>query len=198
MIADVKTLATTIGLKLDRAATEFLALTSGGDLYRTAAELEKIRAWLGADGARKVDLRIVREVAVGGGLLSGWEMADGVTARDRGRALAAARRVLDAGEEPLKILGGLAWRARVMLEAKALLERGGRPNDVLKQVRAWSFEEALLQGLSRYSMAELLAFPAGLLEADRALKSRAIDPRAVLESLVDRLTGGAESQRGGR
>jgi hypothetical protein len=47
-------------------------------------------------------------------------------------------------------------------------------------------------------MAELLAFPAGLLEADRALKSRAIDPRAVLESLVDRLTGGAESQRGGR
>jgi DNA polymerase-3 subunit delta len=198
MVADVKTLAAAMGLKLDRAATEFLALSSGGDLYRTAAELEKIRAWLGEDGARKVDLRIVREVAVAGGLLSGWEMADGVTARDRGRALAAARRVVDAGEEPLRILGGLAWRARVMLEGKALLERGGRPAEVVKRVRAWSFEDDLLQGLSRYSIAELLAFPAGLLEADRALKSRAIDPRAVLESLVDRLIGGTETGRGAR
>jgi DNA polymerase III delta subunit len=96
--------------------------------------------------------------------VSGWEVANAVMARDREGALAAARYLVDAGDEPIRIVGGLAWRARMMLQSRT--ERD-----------------------AQYSLTELLKFPAALLRADRALKSRRISPRAVLEDLVDSLTG---------
>ncbi len=141
---------------------------------------------------------VVREVAASGGLLSGWEVADAILRRDRAAALAAARRLVDGGDEPIRIVGGLAWRARVMIQAKALLAEGRRADEVVRATRAFYYRDALLQGLSRYTLEELLAFPATLLQADRTLKSRSIHPRAVLENLVDRLTGPSVGARGQR
>jgi len=124
--------------------------------------LEKIRAWAG-DSKKPIDGDVVREVASAGAAVSGWEVANAVMARDREGALAAARELVDAGDEPIRIVGGLAWRARMMLQSAR-------------------------EGRSEYSIKELLEFPAILLRADRALKGRRIGPRAVLEELVDRLT----------
>jgi DNA polymerase-3 subunit delta len=185
---DVIAMAREKDLDVDKATAGFLYQLAGGDLYRLSNELEKIRAWLG-DGDRRVTQEIVREVASSGGLLSGWEVADAVLRRDRAAALAAARRLVDAGDEPIRVVGGLAWRARVMLQARVLLDAGKSPNEVVKATRAFYYRDALLQGVSRYSLDELLRFPATLLQADKTLKSRSIHPRAVLESLVDRLTG---------
>ena len=188
--ADARRLARDKGLELDPSAAAFLAQLVGGDLYRLDAELEKLRAWLGAAGG-PVGPDAVREVAAGSGLLTGWELADAVTVRDRAEGLAAARRLARAGEEAVRTVGGVAWRARVLLEAKALESQGRRRDEVLGVKGAFFFREKLALGLERYTLAELLAFPAALLEADRTLKSRSIDASAVLERLVDRLTGGA-------
>lgn len=185
---DVVAMAREKDLDVDSTTAGFLDQLAGGDLYRLSNELEKIRAWLG-DGDRRVTQEIVREVASSGGLLSGWEVADAVLRRDRAAGLAAARRLVDAGDEPIRVVGGLAWRARMMLQARALLDAGTSPNEVVKATRAFYYRDALLQGVSRYSVGELLRFPATLLQADKTLKSRSIHPRAVLENLVDRLTG---------
>lgn len=185
--AELQAMADERGLKLDRAAADLLMLAFGSDLYRLSSELDKIRAWLGAR-AKRVTLDAVREVASAGGGLTGWEVADAVTRRDRAAALAAARRLVDGGDEPIKIVGGLASRARSLLQAKVMLEHGAGEEQVISATRSWYFKESLFDGLKRYTMPELLAFPATLLAADRTLKSRSIDPRAVLEELVDRLT----------
>jgi len=185
---DVVAMAREKDLDVDSTTAGFLYQLAGGDLYRLSNELEKIRAWLG-DGDSRVTQEIVREVASSGGLLSGWEVADAVLRRDRATALAAARRLVDAGDEPIRVVGGLAWRARMMLQARALLDAGTSPNEVVNATRAFYYRDALLQGVSRYSVGELLRFPATLLQADKTLKSRSIHPRAVLENLVDRLIG---------
>jgi len=187
---DVVEMAREKDLELDSGTAAFLHQIAGGDLYRLSNELDKIRAWLG-EGERRVTQEIVREVAVSGGLLSGWEVADAVLRRDRAAALAAARRLVDGGDEPIRVVGGLAWRARVMLQARAMLDAGTRPGDVIKATRAFYYRDALLQGVSRYSLGELLRFPSILMQADKTLKSRSIHPGAVLENLVDRLTGTA-------
>jgi len=188
--ADVRRMGREKGLEVDPAAAALLAQLAGADLYRLDHELDKIRAWIGAEGSR-VDAEIVRDVASGGGLLSGWELADAIVRRDRAAGLAAARRLVQAGEEAVRIVGGVAWRARVLLEAKARVQEGRGARDVLRTTKGvFYFREALAQGLERYTMEELLRFPRALLEADRTLKSRSIHPAAVLERLVDRLTGG--------
>ena len=83
-----------------------------------------------------------------------------------------------------------------MLQARALIDAGRDPGPVVQ--RAWGFQDAMTRGLRRYSMKELLAFPAALARADRTLKSRSIDSRAVMEDLVDRLTGTASASANSR
>jgi DNA polymerase-3 subunit delta len=176
------------GLILEKDAAGFLLHLCNGDLHSVASELEKIRCWLGDSGNAKVSRDTVRELAAASGLLSGWEVANAVLLRDTAGALAAARKLVETGEEPIKIVGGLAWRARSMLQAKAMLDARVPVRDVITAVRAWPYESSLLQGLRLYSVAELLAFPSRLLEADRDLKSTSLPPAGVLESLVRDLT----------
>jgi len=188
-MADLKLLADEAGLQLDAAASAFLAQACGGDLYRVESELAKLAVSSDVAGG-KIGVETVRELAAGSGLLSGWAVADAVLARDATAALQAVRRLVDAGEEPLRIVGGLAYRARTMLTAKAMLDAGVPLRQVVTAARAWAYQDQLQRGLARYSVDELLAFPGCLLEADRSLKSRSIDPGAVLESLVARMVGG--------
>jgi DNA polymerase-3 subunit delta len=103
-------------------------------------------------------------------------------------------RLIASGEEPLKLLGGLAWRVRTLLQAKGLAAGGARPHEISQAVRIW--RDDFQRALGRFSDAELLTFPAQLLAADRALKSRGLDARAVLDTLVRGLTGpAAEAQK---
>jgi DNA polymerase III subunit delta len=176
------------GLALDQGGAAFLVEACLSDLHRVASELEKIRSYVGDAANFRVDASVVREVAAASSLPSGWEIADAVLERSTKDALRAARKAIEAGEEPIRIVGGLAWRARTMLQAKALLASGMGRRDVVAAVRAWAFEHALLEGLARYSLAELLAFPARLLRADRELKSASLPGGTILESLVLDLT----------
>jgi len=86
------------------------------------------------------------------------------------------------------MVGGLASRARALLRAKAMVDAGASPNEVVDAARAWYFREGLNAGLKRYTLTDLLAMPARLFEADRTFKSRSLDKGAVLESLVLGLT----------
>ncbi len=192
LLKEVLALAAERRLRLEAGVGELLLELGAGDLQRIESELEKIRAFKGGDAPRAVTVADVTTLAAGSGSLSGWELANAILARDRAGALAAARRVMDSGIEPLMTLGGLAWRTRVMLQVKARIAAGARPQEALAGAYAGVPPPQLLEGLSRYSLREILAFPARLLEADRTLKSRSIDPRAVFESLAEDLTGRAE------
>jgi DNA polymerase-3 subunit delta len=182
----ITSLAKEHALELPRETLELLIEVCGSDLHRIEREIEKLDLSFGARGgsARAVDHATLRSLLAGASLLSGWELSQALLARDRNAALDAARRLVDSGDEPIRIVGGLAWRARTLLTAKAMSEAGAPTRDVVTAARAWSQERELLRGLSRYRLRDLLAMPSRLLAADRALKSRSIDPRAVLEQLV--------------
>jgi DNA polymerase-3 subunit delta len=187
---EMEAMASARGIRLEKSAGRLLLEVCGTDLSRIASELDKLAIWLGPEAGRgsPIEAAALRGLVAGTGLLSGWELADALTERDAAGAIAAARRLLDAGEEPIRILGGLASRARSLLRAKAMTEAGASPKAVLDAARAWYFRDALSQGLKRYTMDDLLAMPGRLLEADRSFKSRSLDKGAVLEALVSSLT----------
>jgi len=86
------------------------------------------------------------------------------------------------------LLGGLAYRARSILQARAMIEQGAPAGSAVRAARLWGEDpRQAAAGVSRYTMAEVLRFPALLLEADRTLKSRALAPRAVLGSLLEKM-----------
>jgi DNA polymerase-3 subunit delta len=197
LAAELQAMAGARGVRLETSAVRLLLEVCGTDLCRIASELDKLAIWLGPDGGtgNPVDAATIRGLVAGTGLLSGWELADALTERDPAKAIAAARRLLDAGDEPIRIVGGLASRARSLLRAKAMTEAGAAPKTVLDASRAWYFRDALSKGLKRYTMEELLAMPGRLLESDRSFKSRSLDKGAVLEALVLRLTAASTETR---
>jgi hypothetical protein len=79
-----------------------------------------------------------------------------------------------------------------MLRAKALIEQEGWvPRRAIGEAGLWGQETSvMLRGLERYTLAELLAFPAQLLGADREMKSRLLSDDVVLETMVERLIAG--------
>lgn len=186
---EVADMARERGLRIDREVCHLVAEACAGDLHRARNELDKLDAWLGPD-ERGVDVEAARKLLVGGAFLSGWEVANAVLVRDLSAAVAAVRRLVEAGEEPIRMLGGLAWRARAMIQARAMLDRGDPPERIVEAARAWAVRREFLEGLRRYPMQELLEFPSRIRRADRTLKSRSIDPAAVLESLVRDLIRG--------
>ena len=190
LMAEIGTMAAARGFKLEERAVALLVAACGPDLHRIAAELDKLALWRGAGGTagQAIDLATVRGLVAGSVQLSGWELADALTERDAVSALGAARRLLDAGDEPIRMVGGLASRARALLKAKAMIEAGASPQAAVDAARAWYFREGLSAGVKRYAMSELLAMPARLFEADRTFKSRSLDKGAVLEALVLGLT----------
>lgn len=197
LAAEMAAMAAGRGVTLEADAAGLLLDVFGPDLNRIASELDKLASWLGAEAGpgAPVNAGTLRELIAGSEILTGWELADAVTARDGSEAIAAARRLLDSGKEPIVILGGLASRARSLLRAKALTESGVPLKEVIDGARAWYFRDALAKGLKRYTLAELLDMPARFLEADRCFKSRSVDKGAVLEALVLDLTAPATERR---
>jgi len=66
------------------------------------------------------------------------------------------------------------------------------PREVGRRVRLGYGADRILDGLRRYTMDELRAFPYHVAEADRALKSRALDPGAIFERMVLRMVDRTE------
>jgi len=183
----VTQLAREKGLQIDPTAAAMLAEVCSGDFYRIDTELDKIQAWSGGDG-KPVTPQALREVASGSAALSGWEVASALTRADRPAALGALQRLLDSGDEPLRMLGGMAYRARSIVQARAMMERGVPAARAVAAARIWGESPPdVAAGISRYTLNEVLSFPALLLEADRTLKSRSLAPRAVLGNLLVRM-----------
>ncbi len=197
LAADVQALAGAKGLDVERQAAVMLAEICAGDFQRIENELEKLRAWTASSATSAVTPELLREVGAGSAALSGWEVASALLRCDRAGALAALCRLLDAGDEPLRLLGGLAYRSRTMLQARALIARGLPPERAASQARIWGERPgAAAAGLPSYDMADVLRFPRLLLEADRTLKSRSLAPRAVLAAMVEQMIPAAPRRAG--
>ena len=181
------------GCALTAEAASLLVAVCGAEVNRIAKELDKASAWVGEDRpSAPLSAAAIRELLAGAALLTGWELADALLARDRAGALRAARALAVAGDEPIRVVGGLAYRVRALVQAKAMSARGARGDEIVRTVRGgWFFRGALEAGVARYTLAEALAMPGRLLAADRAFKSRSIDKGAVLEALVAGLTAPA-------
>jgi DNA polymerase III delta subunit len=96
--------------------------------------------------------------------------------------------LLREGEEPVRLVGALAWRYRKLVEARGLprtmtgwqaaKQLGMNPTDA----------EAAIRNAHRVSKADLLAGLVALADADSQLKSSNPNPRAFMEFLIARLT----------
>ncbi|HEX6852374.1 MAG TPA: DNA polymerase III subunit delta [Candidatus Polarisedimenticolaceae bacterium] len=171
------------GLRLDARAAAWVAAGSEGDLLRARAALDQLRDAFPGATAPLTEAQVA-EIVSASESATGWELGDHLVSRDTARALADARRYESMGQEAIKIVGGLAWRARSLVSAKGLEARGAPFDAIVGAARAWAWKEALRAALRRWPASDARALPSRLLAADRTLKSRQAPPYAAVERLI--------------
>ena len=98
---------------------------------------------------------------------------------------------LDHGEDPVKILGLIAWQFRTLWEVKHYQAQKYGVQKIAAQMGAKPFlVEKALQYTKNFNRSKLQEGMKYLLEADRELKTSGRGPRGVLETLLLRICSG--------
>jgi DNA polymerase-3 subunit delta len=179
-------MAKDLGVEIDRDAAAFLAEILNSEPARIRIEIEKLAAYV--QGTGHIRFADVEAIVVAARKNTVWQLADMLADRKRAAALAFLDNLLREGEEPVGIIGALAWLYRKLIEARgfpahtngyqAARQLGMRPEAA----------EAALRQAYRIPKNDLLAGLVALAEADSQLKSSNPNPRALMEFLIARLT----------
>jgi DNA polymerase-3 subunit delta len=171
-----------VGLSLGPGAAEALAVTVGADLTLLERALEKLA--IACDGA--VSARDVSAHVADTHLENAFAFAAAVAVGNRQAAVAAAAQLQAAREEPLRLIGLLAWQMRQVAHARVLLDEG---KDPARELRLFGDRAAPVLRAARMLPAEGHARRLVLLaEADVALKSSRQPPWLLMMRLVQDLT----------
>ena len=182
-------MAADLGAKIERLAAVELADILDHQPARMHIEIEKLAAY--AHGRGPITTADVRAIVVSARKNDVWQLADMLASRQREAALAFLDNILREGENPVALVGGLAWAYRRLIEARELpaTMNGYQAARTLGMRPAAA--EAALRNAHRFSKRDLVAGLVALAEADSALKSSNPNPRAFMEFLIARLTSGA-------
>jgi DNA polymerase III subunit delta len=181
----VANMATELGTKIEPLAAALLAEMVDSEPARMRLEIEKLAAYtLGRPAIAEDD---VRKVSVTDRKNTIWQLSEMLSTGRRAEALAFLSNLLRDGDEPVAMIGALAWSYRKMIEARALpaTTNGFNAARALKINPAAA--EAAVRNAHRFSKADLLSGLVALGEADSQLKSRNPDAHAYMQFLVARL-----------
>ena len=174
------------GVEFEKGAAEDLAEFVAADLMRLKTEIDKLATYA-AD--KKIIARAdVTALVISEKTTTVWELADLLASRQSKKALEFLDRLLRDGEEPLQMLGAMAWMYRKLIEA----------SEVKGVTNGWQASRALgmrpeqaelaLRNARKISKPRLLAGLHALRNADDRLKGSGAEPRTVMEFLVAQLT----------
>jgi len=156
------------------------------DLMRLKTEIDKLATHAG--DKKFISRNDVSSLVISEKTTTVWELADLLAARKSAKALEFLDRLLRDGEEPLSMVGAMAWMYRKLIEASEV--RGATNGWQAARALGMRPEQAelALQASRKIPKSQLLAGLRALQKADDRLKGGAEDERAVMEFLVTELT----------
>ena len=180
-------IASELGVELDDDAAEDLAEWVADDLTRLKTELEKLTAYVGE--RRRVRDEDVARLVVSQKKYTVWQFADMIAARQGKQAVEFLDTLLRDGEQPVALVGAMAWMYRKLIEAseakgpvnpwQAARQLGMRPETA----------ELAMQNARKIPRDRLLEGLRALQKCDDRLRRGHPNPRAILEFLIAELTG---------
>jgi DNA polymerase-3 subunit delta len=190
---------------LERDAARLLLDLVGLEFGILDQELAKLSVFAGRDG--RITLKMVRELAGGWRAKTTWDLVDAAAGGNAAEALAELDQLLQAGQEPIGLMGAIGWALRRFNAATRVVEQAERQGvrmslpDALAAAGVSRWPEIMdkaerqLKQIGRRRAGSLYRW---LLEIDLALKaSHSSAPRArwQMERLIVRLSRQLGPQR---
>ncbi len=171
------------GYSLSPDAARFLVNRVGARPGILAKELEKTLLYAGEN--KSVAEKDVAEVVGESKLENVFALTDALKIKNPERALRLLNNQIDHGEEPIKILGTIAWQLRIIWEVKHHQQKNLSSDQIAKAMGANPYVVGkALQHTRRFSVQQLRRGYSALVQADRSLKSTTKNPAAVMQTLI--------------
>ncbi len=188
IIAWINDWASARKLSLERDAGQYLSQITGNDLQKIKNELEKVEIFIKEKKTITVD--DVKTVVGDFREYSTFDLATALGQKNKEKALLILSRLIQEGEQPVGLLGAIAWNFRRLMRAKALEASGISYEEIKKKLQIIFHQSLSFQEQMRhFSTEELRAVFDILLKADKALKSGSLNNRLVLERMILKLCG---------
>ncbi len=173
--------------QLTAAAARLLVDLVGTEMGQLEQEIAKLATYVGE--SRRIDEADVDRLVGNSRADNTWKVLDSIAEGRPGPGLALLDRLLDQGEDPLRLLGAFGFQLRRLAQAARLAQRGRPLAVALDEVGIPPFArrtaEQQLRHLGRRRANRLYDW---LLEVDLGLKgSSPLPPRTQLERLLIRL-----------
>ena len=148
-----------------------------------AKELEKTLLYAGAN--KSISEKNVAEVVGESKTENVFALTEALKTKNPETALRLLNNQINHGEEPIKILGTIAWQFRMIWEVKHYQKKNLPSGQIAKTMGANPYVvDKALQHTGRFSTKQLRTGYLELAKADRSLKSTSQDPLAVMQTLV--------------
>ncbi|OGW27928.1 MAG: DNA polymerase III subunit delta [Nitrospirae bacterium GWC2_57_13] len=187
------------GKAINADAVQFIIQVVGGDLQKIRNELEKVE--LAIQDRKTITLSDVQRIVGDFREFSAFDLAEAIGRRDGEKALLVLSRLLQEGDQPLGLLGMVAWNMRRLVRAREMEKAGVGQDEIMKKLKVMFWQTASFrEQMSRYGREELRTAFSLMAGADRALKSSGLRGELVLGRMILELCGGmnAEGARMGR
>lgn len=178
-------MARAFGCQIDRDAAELLAVLCGDDWSLAEREIAKLGTFVGSRG--RITREDVNALVVASERGSVWDLADSLLGGRVKDSLKLVDRLLLSGESGSKLVGGLAWTYRKLIEARELPESISGFQAAQRLRMRPDSAVSLVRRAHKFDRRQAVRGLAVLAEADHQLKSTGVDERTVMEFLVVRL-----------
>ena len=176
------------GADADQRTVDAIVALAGEDAGKLAVEVEKLATAALPD--KIISYELVERLTKHSRVLSNFDLTDHLVAGRREAALAAMRKILDDGAEPVMILGLLSYNFRQLFVAKELMNQGLDRIQVISEMGLRGRTDRLLSAARRADAERFKRFLRRIADADIAIKTSIGTPRLQIEMLVCELSLG--------
>lgn len=186
LITWVKRRARLLGYELRTEAARKMVERVGAKPGILAKELEKVTTYSGK--VKTITGPMVGELVGEIKMENAFALTEALKEKKAEKAIRLLKNQLDHGEDPVKVLGLIAWQYRTLWEVKYHQAQKLGVREIAEQIGAKPFlVEKALRYTKNFNHGTLRNGIKSLFEADRELKTSGKDPQGILESLLLRL-----------
>jgi DNA polymerase-3 subunit delta len=171
---------------LSKNTAELLIELTGDELGRLYGEVDKLALF--AAEQPSITTGHVESLIGHNRLFNAFAVIDAITVGDSAGAIERLRMMFaeDKSAE-FKVVGAFAFHFRRIFNAKALLEKGARPDEVIHRLRIWANKDSFFAQLRKMPLKQIGDILQQLADIDYAIKTGRTKAQVAIEQLVLKL-----------
>ena len=174
---------------LDRNAAEILIELTGGNAVQLYSEIDKLALF--AQEEKNITSEHIEALVGHNRLFNAFAVIDAIVAEQPAKAVSRLR-VMFAADRTAEftVVGAFAFHLRKMFDAKVLLEKGVRQDNIANQLRIFGDRNSFFAQLHKITLRQIGENLRRLADIDYAIKTGKTKPQIAMEQLVLELARG--------